>query len=57
MRVFTCFIFSDDLARLELRTFLRLWLERIPTFGPDPKQPPVFFGGLNLAVRHLPLVW
>ncbi|MFA5496079.1 MAG: cytochrome P450 [Porticoccaceae bacterium] len=46
-----------NLARLELRTFLRLWLSRIPEYHLDPDQPPVFFGGLNLAVRHLPLVW
>lgn len=46
-----------SLARLELRTFLQLWLARIPAFQLDPHRSPVFFGGLNLAVRHLPLVF
>jgi cytochrome P450 len=46
-----------NLARLELRNFLQLWFERVPRFRLDPDKPPVFFGGLNLAVRHLPIVW
>jgi cytochrome P450 len=46
-----------NLARLELRVFFEEWLRRIPAFRLDPQRPPKFLGGLNLAVRTLPLVW
>jgi cytochrome P450 len=46
-----------NLARLELKVFFEEWLKRIPPFRLDPENPPRFFGGLNLAVRSLPLVW
>lgn len=46
-----------NLARLELRVFIDLWLKRIPAFSVDTSKETVFFGGLNLAVRHLPLQW
>jgi cytochrome P450 len=46
-----------NLARLELRVFLEEWLRRIPRFRLDPQRPPTFMGGLNLAVRTLPLIW
>jgi cytochrome P450 len=46
-----------NLARLEARIFFEEWLRRIPTFHLDPGKPPQFFGGLNLAIRTLPLVW
>jgi cytochrome P450 len=46
-----------NLARLEIRVFLEEWLRRIPAFRLDPQRPPKFIGGLNLAVRTLPLIW
>lgn len=46
-----------NLARLELRVFLEQWLSRVPSFRLDPDKAPVFFGGLNLAVRSLNLKW
>jgi cytochrome P450 len=46
-----------SLARLELKVFFEEWLRRIPAFRLDPLQPPRFLGGLNLAVRTLPLIW
>lgn len=46
-----------NLARLELRSFFDEWFKRVPPFRLDPENPPVFFGGLNLAVRNLPLIW
>jgi cytochrome P450 len=46
-----------NLARLELKVFFEEWLRRIPPFRLDPKNPPRFPGGLNLAVRTLPLFW
>jgi len=46
-----------SLARLELKVFFEEWLRRIPTFHLDQDKPPIFFGGLNLAVRSLPLIW
>lgn len=46
-----------NLARLELRVFLEQWLARIPRFALDPARPPVYFGGLNLAVRSAQLAW
>ena len=46
-----------NLARLELKVFFEEWLKRIPDFRLDPAHPPKFFGGLNLAVRSLNLVW
>jgi cytochrome P450 len=46
-----------NLARLEIKVFFEEWLSRIPTFRLDPQKPPIFIGGLNLAVRTLPLIW
>jgi cytochrome P450 len=46
-----------SLARLELKVFFEEWLRRIPLFCLDHENPPTFFGGLNLAVRSLPLIW
>ncbi len=46
-----------SLARLELKVFFEEWLRRIPPFHLDPEKPPKFIGGLNLAVRTLPLTW
>jgi len=46
-----------NLARLELRIFFEQWLARVPPFRIDPKKPPRFYGGLNLAVRSLNLRW
>src|SRR5690606_1226975 len=46
-----------NLARLELRVFLEEWLRRIPDFRLDPQRPATFCGGMNLAVKSLPLVW
>jgi len=46
-----------NLARLELRVFLEIWLQRIPSFRLDPDKPARFAGGMNLAVKSLPLVW
>ena len=46
-----------NLARLELKVFFEEWLRRIPPFRLDPEKPPRFIGGLNLAVRTLPLMW
>ncbi|WP_284259269.1 cytochrome P450 [Acidocella aquatica] len=46
-----------NLARLEMRVFFEEWLKRIPEFRLDQARPPKFFGGLNLAVRSLNLVW
>jgi cytochrome P450 len=46
-----------NLARLEIKVFFEEWLSRIPAFKLDPQKPPIFIGGLNLAVRTLPLIW
>jgi cytochrome P450 len=46
-----------NLARLEMRVFFEQWLARVPPFRLDPESPPVFFGGLNLAIRSLGITW
>jgi cytochrome P450 len=44
------------LARLELRTLLEEWFERIPEFRVKPGADTTVFPGL-LSIRNLPLVW
>jgi cytochrome P450 len=48
---------GSHLARLELRVLYQEWLQRIPTFHLDPKQPPQFHAGMILTVTSLPLLW
>ncbi len=45
------------LARLELQTFYRAILERLPNFRLDPDQPAQYLVTQNLALRTLPLRW
>jgi cytochrome P450 len=46
-----------NLARLELLVLYQEWLKRVPVFRLDPEQPATYAGGMNLAIKHLPLVW
>ena len=46
-----------NLARLEMKVFYQEWLKRVPPFRLDPREPPRFMGGFNLALTSLPLIW
>ena len=45
-----------SLGRLELKIFLEEWLQRIPAFRLDPRDPPTFGGGFSITVKSLPLL-
>ncbi|MFA5632624.1 MAG: cytochrome P450 [Porticoccaceae bacterium] len=46
-----------NLARTELRVFLREWLKRIPDFSLKEGTTPVIVAGKANSVRYLPLTW
>jgi len=48
---------GNNLARREIKVFLREWLAVIPDFALDPQQPPRFASGMTNTVSSLPLVW
>jgi cytochrome P450 len=47
---------GSHLARNELQTALRVWLERIPEFTLDADEPPLAHGG-QISLLSLPLAW
>lgn len=47
---------GSTLARMELSVALRVWLERIPEFAPDPDRPVTWTGGNVRGPASLPLV-
>lgn len=48
---------GSNLARMELRTFLEQWLERIPHFSIKPGTAPVYQTGTQRAMSSLYLVF
>jgi len=48
---------GSHLARIELQTFYRVVLEKLPEFRPDPDRRPVFHAGNMIAVSSLPVRW
>jgi cytochrome P450 len=45
------------IARLELGSFLKEWMRRIPEFEIKPGETPVCYGGTSMGVSYLPLVF
>lgn len=48
---------GNTLARLEMRVFTRVWLERIPHFALASGEKPPWRPGMVMALEHLPLKW
>lgn len=48
---------GNNLARREIKVFLREWLAVIPDFALDPDRPARFASGMTNTVTSLPLVW
>lgn len=48
---------GSNLARMELRTVVRTWHERIPDYSLAPGAELVWNSSLLRGVDHLPLVW
>lgn len=48
---------GSNLARMELRTVVRTWHERIPDYALEPGAELVWNSSLLRGVDHLPLVW
>lgn len=46
-----------NLARMEIRNLLSLWLQRIPEFSIKPGETPHTMLGQTIATVYLPLVW
>jgi cytochrome P450 len=51
------FCVGHQLARIQMRTGLRLLLERFPTIALDPARPPVFRGWEYRGPQHLRVRW
>jgi cytochrome P450 len=45
------------ISKLELQILLEEWLKQIPSFSPDPDDPPSQHAGLVYAMDRLPLRW
>jgi cytochrome P450 len=48
---------GSNLARMELRTVVRTWHDRIPEYGLEPGADLVWNSSPLRGVDHLPLVW
>lgn len=48
---------GSNLARMELRTVVRTWHDRIPDYQLAPGADVVWNGSMLRGVDHLPLVW
>ncbi|MGE4430926.1 MAG: cytochrome P450 [Sphingobium sp.] len=48
---------GNILARLEMRVFTRIWLERIPRFSLASDEKPAWRPGMVMALEHLPIKW
>ena len=51
------FCVGHQLARIQMRTGLRLLLDRLPGFRLDPERPPVFSGWEYRGPATLPVRW
>ena len=48
---------GSNLARMELRTVVRTWHDRVPEYSLEPGTNLVWNGSTLRGVDHLPLVW
>ena len=46
-----------QLARIEIRTLLSLWLRDMPPFRLDPDRPWKYHTGFVISVDSLPIRW
>lgn len=51
------FCVGHQLARIQMRTGLRLLLDRFPDLGLDPEEPPLFSGWEYRGPANLPARW
>lgn len=48
---------GSNLARMELRTVVRTWHDRVPEYSLEPGTDLIWNGSALRGVDHLPLVW